>query len=607
MNRFSHISLGLVLLAFLTCRTCCFASSSPELTAWVVRWHMDTPKKIQSICKEANGRFQDLLVQVRGRADAYYKSDLAPRAEELDTSPAAFDPLASVLKECRGQNIQAWMNVYYLWTGDQLPQNSSHPAQPDNPWMIKDNSGRKVSDYTELEQAQNWIEGIYADPASIEYRKLFADVVKEIAFRYPVEGIHLDFVRYPNAHFGFATELAVQYEKKWGIDPRFLPEKITPEDLRNWYSGSMNTTDQLLVTGALIWAEMRAQAVTDLVRQVKQTLGHVNKNQTLSAAVFPDYLPAYLDKGQDWLTWAEEGLIDALYPMAYFGEQQRVTRQINDVVSATRNLNTPIIAGLGAYIKKPEEIGSEVASLDLPSLRGISLFSLGHIMRKKGGVLPYVQAVSNSSDNKMKKAVHGILGMHQDNDVLQMIKEFKILLANEDSIKKGHSSVIAERLSHFSKAGKNLFPETINRLAIGKSHVADWLEMYGIFRYVHPYDTEEKKTEQQKLCNEARLKMLAGANMGKVSKKYSQAGSRRFQSRLPRYYLTKDRKKDQQLAKLNTGEVSPVFEEENGYWSYKIIDRGQEKTALFSELSWPARRVLFREKVARILSAANQL
>ena len=36
-------------------------------------------------------------MQVRGRGDAYYTSDLEPRAADLARQPATFDPLATVL------------------------------------------------------------------------------------------------------------------------------------------------------------------------------------------------------------------------------------------------------------------------------------------------------------------------------------------------------------------------------------------------------------------------------------------------------------------------------------------------------------------------------
>src|SRR6266550_2731943 len=62
---------------------------------WVVRTSLTSVPKIQAMVKAAaeNG-FNTLIVQVRGRGDAYYKSRREPRAIDLKDQPADFDPLA---------------------------------------------------------------------------------------------------------------------------------------------------------------------------------------------------------------------------------------------------------------------------------------------------------------------------------------------------------------------------------------------------------------------------------------------------------------------------------------------------------------------------------
>ena len=58
-------------------------------SAWVVRFDMDSPAEVASVCSEAKrAGFDQLLVQVRGRADALYQSDIAPKAGNLAAAPA---------------------------------------------------------------------------------------------------------------------------------------------------------------------------------------------------------------------------------------------------------------------------------------------------------------------------------------------------------------------------------------------------------------------------------------------------------------------------------------------------------------------------------------
>ena len=49
--------------------------------------------------------FNTLLVQVRGRGDAYYASRVEPRAEPLASQPSSFDPLATVIALARADEI----------------------------------------------------------------------------------------------------------------------------------------------------------------------------------------------------------------------------------------------------------------------------------------------------------------------------------------------------------------------------------------------------------------------------------------------------------------------------------------------------------------------
>jgi len=237
--RFYQYSILYVILIILFFAQYGFASVQEETAAWVVRWHIDSPAEIHSICSEAKGKYNTLLVQVRGRADAYYSSNLVPRAEELAGQQEEFDPLSTILSQCSENKIQAWINVFYLWTGEIPPESPQHPARVANSWIIKDNNGKSVSEYSPLTQAQGWIEGIYADPSSPDYRVYLLDIVKEIIGKYPIEGIHLDFIRYPGLSYGYDSNLAGQFSDTYGFDPKWLPDSINHHMIAAWLDGSM--------------------------------------------------------------------------------------------------------------------------------------------------------------------------------------------------------------------------------------------------------------------------------------------------------------------------------------------------------------------------------
>src|SRR3982751_5111455 len=98
MPQFRSAMLFVSVLALcLTGSVITFGAAAPEQTRalWVTRTTRTSPDAIRQMVAAAQaGGFNTLLVQVRGRGDAYYASTLEPRAPELAGKPD-FDPLAN--------------------------------------------------------------------------------------------------------------------------------------------------------------------------------------------------------------------------------------------------------------------------------------------------------------------------------------------------------------------------------------------------------------------------------------------------------------------------------------------------------------------------------
>lgn len=595
-----------------------FASADSQTSAWLVRFDMNNPEKIAAHCREAKAIHLDsLLLQVRGRADALYQSNYAPRAEILENEPFDFDPLAATLKKCAPIPIHAWINIFYLWTGDTLPLDPTHPAQPAHDWIIKDADGRMVSEYNEFEQGINWIEGIYADPASLAYRELIARVVEELTKKYPISGIHLDFVRYPGLAFGHGGNLAGKFERKWGINPQWLP--VERPDMNAWLDGSMPKTNRILTTALLLWLDARANEVTATVHAVHDAIHKSGQAITLSAAVFPDADEAYLEKGQDWQAWVTQGLVDALYPMAYFGGPERVEGQLRKAKEFTRYYapKTNLWAGLGAYIKEPEVIAEEAAQAELLGYDKICLFSLGHLLKKQGGTRPYIRALRGETPQSMsiKRAAFETTNLpsgvnpaaHYDpanlnnDDILGSIlaKALGGFLPSHPRL----NALLQERMAEFNTARKKHFPDILQKLAQEQVNLPEWVELRGIFRYVHPLDGPEKIKEQREECEKARQQVLRGNKFSRIARRISQGGNRLFEGKLKRRFLCPVNQTDKMLASLAPGELSPIVKADNGYWFFLITQKGKtEKKQFLAQIPWAARRILFRQLLSEDLS-----
>jgi uncharacterized lipoprotein YddW (UPF0748 family) len=545
------------------------------------------------------------VVQVRGRGDAYYRSAIVPPAEGL-TGPADFDPLGQVLASAGRARVLAWMNVFFLWSGDVPPQAPAHVVTAHPEWGLRDSDGRPVAEYDSLDRALGWIEGPYADPASTGYREHFVAAVRDLVRRYPVAGVHLDFVRYPGPGYGQGGELGERFREAWGLDPRWIPEELRTPDLHAWLSGEMPPADRVLSTAALLWADLRASRVTALVRAVREATREVRPELELSAAIFPDAGPAYLEKGQDWRGWASEGLVDALFPMAYFGGVERVGAQLRSVARAVR-AEAPRVqlwAGLGAYLKSPEEIARETLLARSLGYDGICLFDLGNLADKAGGVRAYGRSASRRTPVAAGPAGPGgsfPRGASQGG---------RWLAASLERATGGVPPAVAEaenlleaRWTEFESARGAAIPRVLARMAATPFPVPPAVELEGVFRYVHPLDPPERRAEQRRLCEDARARVAGGEDLGAVARATSQGGTRAQGGALGTRYVEAGSPLSDGLLATPVGGLTPVLEVANGYWFYRVIARSPAREVPLEDAPWSARRVAFRRALSAALGA----
>jgi len=581
-----------------------------QTSAWVVRFDLDSPAKVASVCSQAKqAGFDQLLVQVRGRADALYQSDIAPRAENLAAAPVDFDPLAQLLTDCAPLPLHAWLNVFYLWGGASPPENPKHPGHPNQPWILSDNNGRPVSSYSAREKRLGWIEGSYADPASAEYRDLFVTVVRELLAHYPVAGIHLDFMRYPGPGYGKSAVLAGEFERLWGLDPRLLPERLNAETVTAWLNGTQPPADRVLTTAALFWNEFRAGQVTQLLREVRQAVDQYGTpGIALSVAVFPEPAAAYLENGQEWQAWAVEGLVDALYPMAYFGDTYRVEAQLRGIAENTpRTPKVALWAGLGASGNSPEQLGNEARIAGEYGYDGVSVFSLGHLM-KEASTQACAAAVRAPRHNTPAPTGAEPLTTAKPTLLppdLQTLKAIVTKALGGTPPADALETKLTLRLQEYNLARQQAIPQTLNRLKSGAVTLPESLELGGIFRYADPMDNPAHWQEQETLCEKARQRLLAGEELTVVAREMSQDGTRSMNGLLGPRFLDPLNPQDQELARLAPQGISQVMRVANGYWCYRVEGKRPARQSAFAEAPWEAKRILFRRALGDMMETKN--
>src|ERR1044072_3655756 len=133
------LSVCVVAAAHVNLRASPDQSNTETRALWVLRTSLTTPQSIATLVKSARDHgFNTLLVQVRGRGDAYYLGGVEPRATELLRQADDFDPLATVLEtgHAAGLRIHAWMNINLISSAAELPSAREHLIYRHPAWLM---------------------------------------------------------------------------------------------------------------------------------------------------------------------------------------------------------------------------------------------------------------------------------------------------------------------------------------------------------------------------------------------------------------------------------------------------------------------------------------
>ena len=338
----------------------CHCKPAETRAVWVVRDSMVSPETVAQVIEDAvQGGFNTLLVQVRGRGDAYYRSDLVPRAEQLSHQPADFDPLRLTIELAakRGLAVHAWINLLLVSNISRRPGPKTHVALRHPEWLVlpaaladkirhlpAGDPGR-LSARSRHYRTNRKADGLFLDPTLPEVQNHILEVIRELVSSYAMDGLHLDYVRYPGADPGYGLKAL----------PMFI--KLNPETAGRALSPSRSPL-ALVQKHAALWDQFRRDQVTGLVTRIRQEIKRLAPNMLLSAAVVADADLAYDSRLQDWKRWVETGILDVVCPMAYTSEPEIFEDRIR--VARHSSSRSRMWAGIGAYKLDGEGIIQQV-------------------------------------------------------------------------------------------------------------------------------------------------------------------------------------------------------------------------------------------------------
>lgn len=335
------------------------ASEAVEVRAvWLTtNWNLDWPLAHHSIDQQKKHftaildslqqlKINTLFFQSRIRGDVFYNSKIEPRSSY---AKPGFDYLAFAIDEChkRGIECHAWMVMFPVGTkkhNDKLGKNSVVTRHKES---VKYFNGE-------------W----YLDPGNPSTKNYLLGVIDEVVRNYDVDGIHFDYIRYPENATKFPDKDTF---KKYGKG----------KSLEDWRRNNISA----LV--AIIYDSIKAQKPW-----VQISSSPIGKYKDLKGA--GSSWTAYSSVFQDAGGWIEAGKHDALYPMMYY-ENSDFFPYLDDWQKHTTD--RILVPGIGLYKLLPNEkdmpLSEILNQIDYSrkiDVSGQAYFRVGNILSNTKGV-----------------------------------------------------------------------------------------------------------------------------------------------------------------------------------------------------------------------------
>lgn len=399
-----------------------------------------------------------------------YPSRVAP---EQNPMTKGWDPLQAAIELAHERNMElhAWAWIFAAANqghnkilGQQ--ENYLGPVIERNPsWVLKDENGAVFNRTPGFKKA-------FFDPANPYVRNYLYSLLEEIATNYDVDGIQLDYIRYPfqDSHtrqtFGYTAASRHFFKETHGVDPKEVQKSSSA-----WS----------------VWTGFKIKQIDSFVAEVSLGLKKKRPDLVISAAVFPMERNERLNVlQQHWEEWIYSGWVDVMVLMTYAldtGSFEARTQSIQDLAGKNSSL---IIPGIRLLSVPDTETFDQVQSIrNMPS-GGYALFAAENLK-------PSLEKMFKETQGTTAKTIPHRQPFHSARDRYQALKQewIFLLVNNQINIDPAYLqqwSEQADKLSdRFSSLAEN--PSQSNLQALQKD--------LSIFKVRFNYYLAKHKQENQ--------------------------------------------------------------------------------------------------------------
>ncbi len=209
------------------------------------------------------------------------------------------------------------------------------------------------------------------NPYDSEVRQFTLDIIAEVLERYDVDGIQLDYIRFPLPTYyqlhnyedhGYNADIIAAFQKEYNTS-------VNPKNI--------NYNHELWEK----WCQFRCDIITSFVCEVNSLTSSHGKN--LTCTCFADATDRAKYVFQDVKAWADQGLIYGIYPMIYSPTLEG-QKKYGDELKSIVGDDVRIILGIGTYDGETNEVIRDQVDYSFElGTEGNSIFALEYIQSFK--------------------------------------------------------------------------------------------------------------------------------------------------------------------------------------------------------------------------------
>ncbi|MCX6899135.1 MAG: family 10 glycosylhydrolase [Verrucomicrobia bacterium] len=263
----------------------------------------------EAIKRLADNGFTAIFPNMLWGGVAFYNSKLLPVARDLAEKG---DQIAKCLAACKKYGVQIHVWKVNWNTGHRVPAEFIERMRRE---------GR-------LQASSKGKEEPWLCPSHPENQKLEIASMVEVARDYDVDGIHFDYIRYPDGDHCFCDGCRERFAKAAGVEIKDWPKDAL---------GKGPLRQQ--------WLDWRRGNITAVVKAVSEQARAAKPKIKISAAVFRNWATDRDGVGQDWKLWCDQGWLDFVCPMDYTESD----RQFDSWIALQKDWvgKTPVYPGIG--------------------------------------------------------------------------------------------------------------------------------------------------------------------------------------------------------------------------------------------------------------------